>query len=56
LQLFRPDVPPVIGKLAENDVAEKAGLLPGDRVLSADESDGRLGGGGCCGARIRASP
>ena len=36
LQLFRPDVPPVIGKLAENDVAEKAGLLPGDRVLSAD--------------------
>jgi regulator of sigma E protease len=36
LQLFRPDVPPVIGKLAENDVAQKAGLLPGDRVLSAD--------------------
>jgi len=36
LQLFRPDVPPVIGKLAEGDVAEKAGLLPGDRVVSAD--------------------
>lgn len=34
LRLFRPDAPPVIGKLVPNDVAEIAGLRPGDRLIS----------------------
>ena len=36
LRLFRPVAPPVIGKLVPNDVAEIAGLRPGDHVLSID--------------------
>ena len=34
LRLFRPDAPPVIGKLVPHDVADAAGLRPGDRVIS----------------------
>ena len=34
LRLFRPDIPPVIGRLIPNGVAEAAGLKPGDRIQS----------------------
>ena len=36
LRLFRPEVEPVIGKLVQGDVGEKAGLQSGDRILRAD--------------------
>jgi regulator of sigma E protease len=36
LHLKQPEILPVIGKLVDGDVAEQAGLLPGDRILSAD--------------------
>lgn len=32
----RPDIPPVIGQLEADAPAERAGLQPGDRVISAD--------------------
>jgi regulator of sigma E protease len=35
-RLFRPSLPPVLGKIVTGSVAERAGLLPGDRVESAD--------------------
>ncbi|MEO8332743.1 MAG: RIP metalloprotease RseP [Gallionella sp.] len=36
LHLHQPVVLPVIGKLAEGDVAQRAGLQPGDRILHVD--------------------
>lgn len=39
LQFYQPQVSPVIGKLAENGVAARAGLRSGDRVLSVDGRD-----------------
>jgi regulator of sigma E protease len=39
LRLFRPDFPPVIGKVVAGQVAERAGLLPDDRVTQIDGND-----------------
>jgi regulator of sigma E protease len=39
LRLYRPEVPPVVGKLAPGDVAEKSGIREGDRILSANGRD-----------------
>ena len=36
LRLYRPPLEPVIGQLVGGGAAERAGLQPGDRVLSAD--------------------
>jgi regulator of sigma E protease len=36
LRLFRPPLEPVIGTLVAGGAAERAGLVPGDRVLAAD--------------------
>jgi len=33
---YRPNIPPVLGKISDGGVAERAGLLAGDRVISAD--------------------
>ena len=33
---YQPVVPPVIGRVAENSVAQRAGLREGDRILHAD--------------------
>jgi regulator of sigma E protease len=35
-RLFRPSLPPVLGKIVSGSAAERAGLLPGDKVESAD--------------------
>lgn len=34
IRFYRPELPPVIGKVVANSVGERAGLLPGDRVLA----------------------
>ena len=34
IRFYRPDLPPVIGKVVANGIGERAGLLPGDRVRS----------------------
>ncbi len=39
LRLFRPDVPPVIGKLVPGGVAEKSGLRVADKIIAAQEED-----------------
>ena len=36
LHPYRPTILPVIGKIAENSVAQRAGLLEGDRILRAN--------------------
>lgn len=36
LRLYQPVIVPVIGKVVEGGVAERAGLQPGDRILRAD--------------------
>ncbi len=36
LHPYRPPILPVIGKVAENSVAQRAGLQEGDRILQAD--------------------
>ncbi|HEU0234498.1 MAG TPA: RIP metalloprotease RseP [Gallionella sp.] len=36
LHLYRPAILPVIGKIAENSVAQRAGLQAGDRILRAN--------------------
>ena len=36
LRLYRPMLPPVIGKVVPGSPAERSGLAPGDRVLTAD--------------------
>jgi regulator of sigma E protease len=39
LRLFRPDVPPVIGKLVAGGVGETAGLRAGDRIVAIQGRD-----------------
>ncbi len=39
VRFYRPDLPAVIGKVVTNGVADRVGLLPGDRVLSIAEKD-----------------
>lgn len=39
VRFYRPDLPAVIGKVVANGVADRVGLLPGDRVLSIAEKD-----------------
>jgi regulator of sigma E protease len=34
VRFYRPEMPPIIGKVVANGVGEQAGLLPGDRVLA----------------------
>ncbi|MBL8430020.1 MAG: RIP metalloprotease RseP [Dechloromonas sp.] len=34
VRFYRPDLPPVIGKVVAGGVSERAGLLPGDRILA----------------------
>jgi regulator of sigma E protease len=34
IRFYRPEMPPVIGKVVANGVGERAALLPGDRVLA----------------------
>jgi len=41
LHLYRPVILPVIGKVAENSVAQRAGLREGDRILRANEVEMR---------------
>lgn len=36
LRLYRPDMPPVIGKISADSVAERAGLAVGDEVVAID--------------------
>jgi regulator of sigma E protease len=36
LRLYRPPLEPVIGQVVRGGAAERAGLLPGDRVIAAD--------------------
>ncbi len=36
LNLYIPDVPPVVGEVVAGGAAAKVGILPGDKVLSAD--------------------
>ena len=36
LRLFRPDIPPIIGKISADSVAERAGLAVGDHVVAID--------------------
>lgn len=37
LRFYRPDLPAIIGPLADGGPGQRAGLQPGDRVLSIDE-------------------
>lgn len=39
IRFYRPDLPPIIGKVVANSVAGRVGLLPGDRVLSIAGKD-----------------
>jgi regulator of sigma E protease len=39
LRLYRPPLPPVIGRVVAGGAAERAGLRPDDRVLRADDND-----------------
>ena len=39
VRFYRPDLPAVIGKVVTNGVADRVGLLSGDRVLSIAEKD-----------------
>ena len=39
LQPYQPLVPPVIGKLVEDGVAQRAGLLPNDKILRVDSQN-----------------
>ncbi|MBK8335344.1 MAG: RIP metalloprotease RseP [Sterolibacteriaceae bacterium] len=36
LRLYRPDMPPIIGKITADSVAERAGLAVGDEVVAID--------------------
>lgn len=39
IRFYRPDLPPVIGKVVAGGPAAAAGLLPGDEILAADGAD-----------------
>jgi len=41
LRLFRPEIPPVIGKISADSVAERAGLVTGDRIAAIDGRETR---------------
>lgn len=36
LQPYRPDIPPIIGEVKQGEAADVAGLMSGDRIVSAD--------------------
>lgn len=36
LKLYRPDIPPVIGRVIDGQVAQAAGLMSGDRIVAMD--------------------
>jgi len=36
ITLYTPEVPPVVGQVVEGGAADLAGMLPGDRVITAD--------------------
>jgi regulator of sigma E protease len=38
LRIYRPDLPAIVGKVAEGGPGQRAGLLQGDRVLAMDET------------------
>lgn len=42
IRFFRPEMPPVIGKVVPDSPGAKVGLLPGDRVLSVDGQEVRF--------------
>jgi regulator of sigma E protease len=54
LRLFRPDVPPVIGKVVPGSVADRAGIASGDRVITVDGA--RVASWEALVAKVRASP
>jgi regulator of sigma E protease len=54
LRLFRPDVPPVIGKVVPGSVADRAGLAAGDRVAAVNGE--RITSWDALVAKVRASP
>jgi regulator of sigma E protease len=54
LRLFRPDLPPVLGKIVPGSVAERAGLLAGDRVVAVNGE--RVASWEALVATVRASP
>jgi len=54
LRLFRPDVPAVIGKVVPGSVAERAGIVAGDRVVAIDGA--RVASWEALVAKVRASP
>lgn len=39
IRFYRPELPPVIGKVVTDSVGERAGILPGDRVLAISGKD-----------------
>jgi regulator of sigma E protease len=54
LRLYRPDLPPVIGKVVPGSVADRAGLVAGDRVVAVDGA--RVASWEALVAKVRASP
>jgi regulator of sigma E protease len=54
LRLYRPDLPAVIGKVVPGSVADRAGLVAGDRVVAVDGA--RVGSWEALVGKVRASP
>ena len=54
LRLFRPDVQPVIGKVVPGSVADRAGLVAGDRIMAVGSE--RIATWDALVAKVRASP